>query len=161
MNLWFASSSPSTASPRRFRLRFTPPDLALAMCFVSLFGLASAIRWPTNFLSTSLAIGITIKKNGFASSPPKPMAALSIGPKLLGSPLDSFSSSAAATLLSLGLITLSTNFRVQSRPCGSLSILAKRFSAGDLEPWRLDSSNQFLTSQMASLAIWSRSSFCT
>ena len=82
-----------------------------------------------------------MNEKGLASKPPIRIVIRSRRLKLFGNPFDSLANSIAATFLSLGRMTRSTNFRVQSRPLGSLSILAKRFSAGDLDPSRLDSSS--------------------
>ena len=104
---------------------------------------------------------MTIKLNALASRPPTRMVSRSNLLRLFGNSVESRASSKAATFRSFGRITRSTNFRVQSKPFGSLSIDAKRFSAGDLEPSDWASISHFSTNSTAWPAISSRSLLCT
>ncbi len=54
-----ASCSPSTASPRRFRLSLAPLSRIFAIAGPSFSGRASTTRWPTISRSTRRAIGTT------------------------------------------------------------------------------------------------------
>ena len=121
---FFASVSPSTASPRRLRLSWKPSSLDLSSRLFNALPSASSTRCPTICLSRLRASGITTLGSFRAMSAPAETRPRSTSPTKSGmllapKGLARLRNSRAATSLSSGRATRSTNPMVNSTPCGS------------------------------------------
>ena len=106
----------------------TPDRRNLRMLAPSRSGDESTIRWPTIRRSTRRAIGTTTSGNAGATPPPTLTAARIHHGKNRGVRRDNLRSSRAATALSCGRITPSTNPTVKAKPSASLMTSASIFA---------------------------------
>ena len=130
-----ASSSPNTASPRRFRFSCSPDSAAFARVLLSLSDSASSTKWPTICRMRRRAKGITRLGKMGPKNPPIPTKSPLKRPKNAGSNFWVIALSAsAATLSSSGRMTRSTKSMVKATPSSSRSKSASCSDDGSCSP---------------------------